>query len=203
MALSKTEIANLALGRVGAKPIMDLDDEDSLTARIVKNVFASTIQEVGRSGEWNCLKERADLPQLSSAPSFGWSYQFQLPTDCLFLVKVNGVDWDNRPGDYAEIEGRKLLSNADTAQIQYIAYKEDANEYDSLFVDAVVTLLASKIAVSIRGSDYTEMAGQLLREYERKFSNARARDAAERKRMQYDPASESRWNKARYGSTAG
>jgi len=39
MALSKTDIANMALGRVGAKPIMDLDDEDSLTARIVKNVL--------------------------------------------------------------------------------------------------------------------------------------------------------------------
>jgi len=203
MALSRTDIANMALGRVGAKPIMDLDDEDSLTARIVKIQFSPTVQEVGRSGEWNCLKDIADLPQLVTAPAFGWSYNYQLPTDCLFLVKLNGVDWDNRPGDYAEVMGRKLLSNTDTAQIQYISYKEDANEYDALFVEAVVLLLAAKIAVPVQGSDYTSLAAQLLREYERKFTNARARDASERKKMPYDPASESRWNRARYSSTAG
>lgn len=204
MALSRTDIVNQALHRVGAKRIMDLDDDDSIPARICKDLLDTTIQEVGRSHEWNCLKSRADLAQLSEAPPFGWSYQYQLPTDFLKLVKLNGTLSDNDPGDEYEIEGRKILTDADVAQIQYIAFKTDTNEYDALFIDAVVTLLAAKIAIPIRGGAYGEMVGQLKGEFEGvTLPKARKRDAAERKRVRYDPASESRFIRSRFSSTNG
>lgn len=204
MALSRTDIANQALARVGARPIMDLDDEDLPTARTCKSVFDATIEEVGRSAEWNCLKARENLAQLSEVPAFGWAYQYQLPTGCLKLVKLNGTDSDSDPGDEYEIEGKKLLTDAEEAKIQYIKFKTDTNEYDSLFIDALVVLLAAKIAVPIRGGDYTEMAGRLLAEYETvKLPRARKRDAAERKRKWYNPASESRFISSRRFSTNG
>lgn len=95
MAVSKTDICNLALARVGAQTIMDIDDADSKGARACKNAFESTIREVSRCAIWNTLKARAALAELSTAPAFGWAKQFQLPTDFIRLFKLNGVDLDN------------------------------------------------------------------------------------------------------------
>lgn len=201
MALSKTDIANQALGRIGAQRIMDLDDVDSKSARICKNVFEATVREVGRSAEWNCLKKRARIGRLTDAPEFGWAYQYQLPADFLRMVKLNGTRADNDPGDEWEVEGRKLLTDAEEAKIQFIGYKDDPNEYDALFTNAVVVLLASKIAVPLR-QDGGDMANALLSEYQRiALPQARTKDGGERKRRRYDPASESTFLAARRFST--
>lgn len=204
MALSKTDIANQALGRVGAAAIMSLDDQDNKSAREVKLVFEQSVRELGRTSEWNCLKARANLAQLTDSPAFGWSYAYQLPADFIRLVKLNGTDGDDYPGDEYEIEGLSLLTDEAEAKIQYIAYREDTNVYDPLFVDALVVLIASKIAVPLRGGDYTEMAAGLRREYETvTLPRARQKDASERKRRRYDPTSESRWLWSRFSSTNG
>lgn len=203
MALSKTDIANQSLGRVGAPPIMSLEDQDSKSAREVKLVFEQSVRELGRSAEWNCLKARANLAQ-SDVPAFGWSYSYLLPADFIRLVKLNGTTGDDYPGDEWEIEGLSLLTDEEEAKIQYIAYKDDSNVYDPLFVDALVVLIASKIAVPLRGGDYSEMAAGLRREYETvTLPRARQKDASERKRKRYDPTSECKWIWARHSSTNG
>jgi hypothetical protein len=203
MGLSKTDIANQALGRIGAQRIMDLDDQDSKSARICKNAFEATVREVGRSAEWNCLKDRDTLGRLTTAPKFGWAYQYQLPANFLRMLKLNGTAADNDPGDEFEVEGRKLLTDAEEANITFITYKEDTNEYDALFTNAVVVLLASKIAVPLR-QDGAEMSQALLSEYQRvALPQARTKDGAERKRRRYDPASESSFLAARHFSTNG
>lgn len=203
MALSKTDIANQALGKIGAQRIMDLDDQDSKSARICKNAFEATIREVGRAADWNCLKDRDTIGRLTTVPKFGWDYQYQLPATFLRMLKLNGTAADNDPGDEFEVEGRKLLTDSEEANITFIAYKEDTNDYDALFTNAVVVLLASKIAVSLR-QDGGEMAQALLSEYQRvALPQARTKDGAERKRRRYDPASESRFVASRRFSTNG
>lgn len=203
MAVSTTDICNLALARVGAQSIMDIDDADSKGARACKNAFEATVREVSRARPWNALKARAALAELSTAPAFGWAKQFQLPTDFIRLLKLNGVDVTNDdPGDFFEIEGKQLLTDADTADIQYIAYKDDPNAYDPLMVDCVVVLLASKIAVPMRQDE--AMAANLRQEYERvTLPRAGKTDGNERKGRRYDPCSESRFIAARRSSTNG
>lgn len=203
MAVSKTDICNLALARVGALTIMDIDDADSKGARACKNAFESTVREVSRAGMWNPLKSRATLAELTATPEFGWAHQFQLPTDFIRLFKLNGVDLNNDdPSDYFEIEGKLLLTDAETAEIQYIAFKDDPNQYDPLMVDAIVVLLASKISVPMRQDE--SLAANLRQEYERiTLPRARKTDGNERKPRRYDPCSESRFVNSRYYSTNG
>jgi hypothetical protein len=203
MAVSKTDICNNAIGRIGAQRIMSIDDQDSKSARICKNAYEMTLREVLRLGVWNFAKDRATLAELSTTPAFGWAKQFQLPTDYIRLLKLNGVDVNNDgTGDFFEIEGRKLLTDADAAQIQYIKFVDDPNQYDALFVEALVVLLASKIAVPIRQDE--PLAQSLTAEFLRiKLPTARKTDANEKKGRRYDPASESRFVNARYVSTNG
>jgi len=202
MALSQTQVCNLALGRVGAQSIMSIDDEDSKGARVCLNAYEATVREVSRAGEWNCLKKRATLARLTAAPAFEWAYQFQLPVDFISLTELNGVEYKDEPQDNWEIEGRLLLTDAEIAQVRYISYVEDTGIWDSLFTNAVVVLLASKIAVPIRQDE--GMASALLSEYERvALPKARMKDGNEQRKRRHLPTEGSRFIESRYYSTNG
>lgn len=194
MADGRTDIANLALNHVGEPPIMDLDDDNHPTARIVKLIFNPTIREVGRDHVWNCLKKRDIAAKLVLAPIFGYANQFQLPTDFLRLVELNGSDVNERKIDY-EIEagpagGRVLLSDAEEAKIQYIHFTEDTTIFDSLFTEALAILMASKIATQIRQD---AKGVELLQRYKQSaLPGARKVDSNERRRRPHDNRERSR-----------
>lgn len=199
---SKTEIANMALHRIGAQRIMDINDADSKSARVVRDFFEHTVREVGRLAEWQCLKDHATLGQLSEAPAFGWDYAYALPVNFLRLVKLNGVSYRGEPGDDHEIQGRNLLTDAETAEIEFIAYKEDTGDYDPLFVKAIVAKLAAEIAVPLRQDE--GLASRLMEEFERvALPKARVKTSGERKTKRFDPAAECSFVNSRRNSTNG
>lgn len=201
MALSKTDIANQALGRVGQKAIMDLNDTTSPPARVCNNVFEQSVRELGRLAEWQCLTKRVELGQLSSDPDFGWDHQYQLPADYLRMIKLNGLNaWEAQ--DFYVIEGKRILCDEDEAKIVYVAYVEDSTQYDALFTSALAVLIASKIAVPLRQDE--ALADRLLSEFETKtLPSARRIDGNEAKKRQYNYFRESKWLKSRISSTNG
>lgn len=199
---SKTDIANMALHRIGAQRIMDLNDQDSKSARVLRDFFEPAIREVGRLAEWQCLKDRATLGQLATAPAFGWDYAYQLPPTFLRLVKLNGVDYRGQPGDDHEIEGRTLLTDQATADIEFIAYKDETADYDPLFVKAIVAKLAAEIAVPIRQDEV--LAARMMEEFEKiALPKARVKTSGERKLRRFDPTEECSFVNSRFNSTNG
>ena len=90
---------------------------------------------------WNCLIKRADLAKDASGPTYGYSNSYTLPTDpfCLRVLEFsNGTSTypfdnltNNTGGSVFVIEGRKLLTDEDTAKIKFVARTEDPNEYDA------------------------------------------------------------------------
>jgi hypothetical protein len=201
MAVSKTDICNNAIGRIGAQRIMDIDDQDSKSARICKNAYEINLRELLRLAPWNFAKDRGQLAELTTPPAFGWAKQFQLPTDFIRLVQFNDLEaWQDDPSDFFEIEGRKLMTDEETARIEYIKFVDDPNQYDALFTKALVVLLASEIAVPIRQDE--TLAGKLLAEFTQlKLPSARKTDANEKKRRRYDAARESDFVNSRYRGT--
>ena len=199
---SKTEIANMALHRVGALRIMDLNDQDSKSARVVRDFFEPAIREVGRLAEWQCLKDRAMLGQLATVPSFGWDYAYQLPVTFLRLVKLNGISYRGEESDDHELEGSKLLTDAETANIEFIAYKEETADYDPLFVKAIVAKLAAEIALPIRQDE--GLAARLMQEFEQlALPKGRIKTAGERKGARFNPSQDSNFVNSRFYSTNG
>lgn len=199
---SKTDIANMALHRVGALRIMDLNDADSKSARVLRDFFEPAIREVGRLAEWQCLKDRAELGRLAAAPAFGWDYAYELPVTFLRLVKLNGVDYRGEPGSDHEIEGRTLLTDEEEAKIEFIAYKEETADYDPLFVKAIVAKLAAEIAVPIRQDE--ALAARLMGEFESlALPKARTKTSGERKAKRFDPTAECSFVNSRRNSTNG
>lgn len=178
MASDETKICNLALGKIGSVRIMSLADA-SQTARYCTLFYAQTRDEILRSHSWNFATKRAALSALSAAPLFGWDAQYQLPTDCLRVLQLNGFEATEQSDQFA-IEQGVLLTDETTAQIIYTARIEDANLYDPLFIKALSIRLAAELAQPLTGS---RSAGpELLKEYDALFEGpAMRKDAAESK----------------------
>ena len=83
----------------------------------------------------------------------------------------------NTGGPVFVIEGRKLLTDEDTARIKYIARVTDPQQYDALLIDALSARLASEIAYAATGSTSVSQLADAL--YRDKLREARFVDATE------------------------
>lgn len=170
MVASDTSICNLALGYLGAARILSLD-EASPEAKACALHYTQTRDEVLRSHRWNFAIARGGFSRLSEPPAFGWAFQYQLPVECLRVLQVNGYAEDEAPDNW-EIEGGRLLCDADSVQVKYLRQVNDGNLFDPLFVEALALKLASRLCIPLTGSD--SRAGGFLTGYER-ITGPRAR----------------------------
>lgn len=168
----ETSIANLALAKLGISPIMALTD-DSKQAQFANRFYAQTRDEVLSSHLWNFAMRRDTLNRLAAGPEFEWAFAYQFPSDCLRVVQLNGYDTNEQQGEFA-IEGNQLFTDAEEAQVRYIARVADGSFYPALFVHALATMLASRLAGPLTGS--RELPSALLQEYD-KLTGPKARMA--------------------------
>lgn len=183
---STVDIANYALNTLGASNISAFD-ENSKPARIVNQRYASVRNTVFRAHPWNCLIRRTELAQETDAPTFGYAYQYALPTNpyCLRVLEFsNGTlsypqdnMFSNTGGPVFVIEGRKLLTDEGTAKIKYVAEITDPQEYDANLIEALAARLAMEICYAITGS--TSMIQMTASLYDEKLKEARFVDGTE------------------------
>jgi hypothetical protein len=96
-------------------------------------------------------------------PAFGWTYAYVLPTQFIRALEINDSD-DDTAGAWT-IEGLKLLTNEDTVNLVYVTRNNTVAQWDTLFQEAVVLKLATKLATTLRGS--AAQVPDLMAEYER------------------------------------
>lgn len=163
MALTETAICNLALGHLGEGPISSIND-DTTAARACLLHFEPCRDATLRAHRWNFAVERVKLDD-ATAPAFGWDYQFDLPSDCLRVLEVNGSEEGDLISEPWVVEGRKLLTDAYSANVVYVKQITDVTLFDPLFVEAFALRLAVALSEVIRGT--TDKTGELLTAYER------------------------------------
>jgi hypothetical protein len=184
---SQVQLANYALGLVAEHRILALTDL-SEPARLCTLHLDQTVREVLRAGLFRCARKRAVITPDAVAPAFEWTYAYSLPSDWLRVVKFNETEPQDVVDYLFEIEGKKLLTDESTCNLVYIYDVTTQlggagyNQLDELCTRAVYTLLASKLAVPLRGGGASELKNVLLGEAERLISKAsaiNARDAFE------------------------
>jgi len=172
---SKVDIANYALALLGQDPITDLT-EDSKAARTLNLRFDSVRDAVLRGHPWNFAVQRDSRAALATAPAWGWTYAYNLPSDFLRLLDFNPETRD--PYELETQDGeRVLLTDASSCDIKYIARVTDTTLYDSLFIEALAARLAWASCVAITGS--AELLAKLKQDYEDKLGEARSIDGQE------------------------
>lgn len=144
-------IANLALRRLGADRITDLDDDDE-GARAVSDVYELVRDQVLRAHPWNCALVRKSLAPDDTDPVYGYDYQYTLPSDpyCLRIWRIDGNP------EYV-IEGRKILTDEGTElKILYISRVTDPEQFDAQLVVAMAAHIAHEIAFRLTNSRTAE-----------------------------------------------
>ena len=169
---SDVAICNTALNRLVANTITSFT-ENSKEARLCNAEYEGIRDQVLRSHPWNCALRRATLAQESDTPSFGYAYQYILPTDpyCLRVLQME------TEVEQFKVEGRKLLTDESTAKILYIGRVTDPEEFDSLLVDTLSARIAVEFAFNITGS--RTLQADMFDLYNRKLALARSFDAQE------------------------
>lgn len=171
MATSEVEICNLALLLAGADRIDSLSDENQ-RARICNTLYENEKNNLLYRHPWNFAIRRVELAALSTAPEFGYDYQFQLPSDCLRVLNVDAVNGEN----YA-IEGTVLVSDESTMEIKYLSTAPTVITFSQGFCETLAYRLASKIAFAL--TQNSSLADSLWKKAEDAENFARSFDAQE------------------------
>ena len=167
---SVVDICNGALNQLGASTILSLT-EDSKNARICNQRYTQVRDGVFRSHPWNCLQKRVQLASSTTTPAWGYKFQFDLPGDCLRLLRI--LDFDSN----YQVEGRSILSNNSSMKILYISRVTDPNQYDENLRETLSAALAADIAYAVTSNNTTQQ--NMIALYQDKLKDARFVDSTE------------------------
>lgn len=156
-------MANSALSRIN-KQILQSLDEGNTSAMLCSQLIPSCTKNVLNQCDWHSARKRVSLAPLIEVPAYGYSHTFQLPADCIRLVRVDScLPWSR--------EGKNILSDDDALCVVYIAYPKTPETLDPIITDAITTRLAAELSVSLT-SDST-LTNLLYQEAEQKLQKAK------------------------------
>lgn len=140
-------MCNRALQRLGAARITSLSD-DSKNARACNAAYEPVRDALLRKYRWSFAITRVQLAADATAPAFGPSNSFSLPSDCLRFLPPNdsGIDWIQ--------EGRAILTD-DSAplDVRYIKQVTDPNEMHADFREVLALQMAAAMCEEITQSN--------------------------------------------------
>ena len=184
---SNVEIANLALTKLGAERIVSFDDP-SKEARALTAIYDLVRDDELRRHRWNFAFKRASLAALPDAPEWGYTLQYELPSDCLRVDQVGeyfesylapGIEYRGGPDMPYQIEGRRILTDiAAPLVIRYIYRVTDSGQFDASFVEALACRLAAQLAEDL--SQSTGKGEQARKDYQSAIAWARRVSAIEK-----------------------
>jgi len=174
---SVVDICNGALNQLGATTILSLT-EDSKNARLCNSRYTQIRDALFRTHPWNCLQKRIELAADTTAPAWGFTNAFTLPSDCLRLLRI--LDYDSN----YKVEGRKILSNSSGMKILYVARVTDPNEYDELLRETLSASLGADIAFGVTSNNQTTQNMYSL--FQDKLRDARFVDSTEGQNVDQD-----------------
>lgn len=140
---SWVSLANRALYRIGDGGITSLSDTQSESAIAVNAVYEDIRDEVLALHPWDCALERDTFAIEATAPSWGYSYSYQLPADpwCLRVVRLIdlSIDW--------KVLGRHLHTDAGAPlYVEYLRRVTDPNELSPWVQSVFIGRLAYELA---------------------------------------------------------
>jgi len=154
MALVQAEvdICNMALARIGSKRVTlaQVTADTDTRAQLCNLLYEQARDALLRSHWWRFAGARATLVA-ATAPAFQWTYAWTLPSDFL-RMKYWWDDNDTRKevSLYSyELEGNEMFTDETPVKIKYIKQVTAVADFDALFIEVLVLILAKKFATAI------------------------------------------------------
>lgn len=177
--MTEIQIANMALTMLGADTITTFADSTE-QARAMLAVYSYIRTDMLAEYPWSWAIKRdqldaeVDLAGDAVEPEYGYSYQFDLPDDC---VRILEVSTGNVVMTNYRIEGDKILADYDEIYVKYVATVADDSITDLQFCNAFATRLAAELAYKLTSNG--TLASQLAEMAMLKLSKAKAANAQE------------------------
>ncbi len=144
----------MALSRLAATRITSFDD-GTVESKECNAVFDTISKYVQGKGPWTNNMFRVALPQLTTVPTFGFNFTYQLPTFPLNLriLKVN----EDKLGDINyRVENNTILCDEPTLSILYIGLLTNPDSFGPYLEEAIVDHLVAQMAYKFTGQISTQ-----------------------------------------------
>ena len=197
---STVQLFNVALARLGGvqlpQNISSL--ETDAVGQICQNLFPQVLDLTLAAHAWAFAVRRISLPaptlsNYDAAPNPAYPLAYDLPSDCLKPLRLEGAAETGRNGPAYVLEGRTLRCGEERAALVYVARVNDPNLWPPSFADALAWALAAELA-SARNNDVQKQQW-CLQNYKIALAEAIARDQAD----QNPRPLKSPWTAARFG----
>ena len=171
MSLTKLQIANAALAKIGQSAIANFTDDNPRVVA-VNALYDFALESVLRVHNWSFAATRVSLVKDNDAPAWGFSAKYRLPNDFIRLIRL-----EQKSADF-KVERPFLLTDGAEGKILYIRKEEDTTVYAPLFTRALTARLASDLCKQLTG-DSTTHTVVMEREFDKYLDEARYIDQLE------------------------
>lgn len=166
---SAIQISSNALILLGHPPIASFD-EPGAGPQAAANLYEQSYLNMLTIHRWRFATKKVQLARLTEAPLNGYTYQFQLPSDLLYLIRKD-------IGTNYEIFGDRLHSNNSTEEIDYI-HRVNEDNLPPYFIKAFEFFMASQLAIPVVGN--STRADYYAGMYEMQLKRAKFADSTQR-----------------------
>lgn len=164
--LSLTDIANRVFTRVGINTITNVEGSQNQNAILFTSLYPQIRDQVLREHFWPFATKKSALELETEKPLYGFANAFSLPPE---FVRLKDTSLDNT-FPY-EIERNRLLTDAESVSITFVANDITITEWDILFFEALVVRLAFELVTALNKNE--EQKAALFAEYQQKIKDAR------------------------------
>jgi len=142
-ANSVSEICRQAILRVGSADSFKPFGEPMALAT---SLYDQTRNEVLSDYDWQFARSQSTITADVTAPAFGYSKRYALPTGTLKVLRVNGVDEDENFGKWEIVSGYIHTNEVSPIQVEAISIVSDVTKYPPVFINVLIVTLAMKLA---------------------------------------------------------
>jgi len=196
MASSTTQVANLALGKIGQARIESLSDSNE-PARWANEFFGQARDYVTEAGLWRHAKRTQTLESATNDRANDYTYAYTRPSDCLrfFLILPQFGAFDQRYLIRFESEAGIIYCDEPTARGVYVRQITDVTKWAPSFTDAVAWYLAHLIVSPLRLEN--GLIATTLQGYKNAIAHAGAMGAVEQLIIRSADEEMSEWHRGR------
>jgi len=204
--LTKTDVVNLALGKLGQTvSVINADTETTTYAKIARRHFTMSVTALLLKHPWSIYTKTAELSLVSLDPSIKWQYAYSMPTDAAQIRRIATDSYFSIEEEYADqripyeavytTSGYDIHTVIPNAWAEYTVRPPENGPYMDHFARALAAMLAMDMAPSIITNNYIKMKDVFLKEARNEISEQIALDISLRPEppVSYSPFLRARW----------
>lgn len=185
--LTKTDVVNLALGKLGQSvTVVNADTENTTYAKIARRHFNMAVKALLQKHPWSIYTKTAALALIEEDPSPKWKYSYSVPSDAAVVRRIAMDSYFVHEQEYLDqihmfepvynSGGYDIHTNIPNAWAEYTAVPPEDGPYMDHFARALAAMLAMDIAPSIITNNYAKMKDVFLKEARNEISEQIAYD---------------------------